>query len=56
MAILLLFLTITAPVDTQVSPICGELAVILEEAVEGGYINEQEAVDVLSRCAVGGGF
>ncbi len=57
MSLLLLLLLLTpSPSISEIPSICMELAVILEDAVGGGYINEQEAADVLSRCAVGGDF
>ena len=30
---------------------CVEVAEILAEGVEAGYINEQDAVDIMARCA-----
>ena len=49
--LLLLHLLSITPDISKVPPICVDLAGILEEAMEEGYINRQEAVDVLSRCA-----
>ena len=51
---LLLLLLITTPVATnayEVTPEqCQEIAEILEEAVREGYIKEQAAKDIKSRC------
>ena len=47
---LLLLLSPTADI-TKVPPICIDLAGILQEAVEGGYVTINEAGDVIARCA-----
>jgi hypothetical protein len=49
--LLLLPLLLTAPAVTEVPVDCGEIAVILLEAVEEGFISINEADDISARCA-----
>ena len=46
----LLLLTAPPPVDPQVIHYCNELIEVADEAVERGYINEQEAEDLIQGC------
>ena len=52
MYILLSLLLLTSPVsaDPEVIHYCQELIIEAERAVEAGYINEQEAADLVQGC------
>ena len=49
--ILALLLLLPSPSISRSMDYCVEIADILAEGVEAGYINEQGAKDVLARCA-----
>ena len=52
MAIILsLLLLLPAPSMSGTMDYCVEVEEILAEGVESGYINEQDAVDIMARCA-----
>ena len=54
--ILLLLLLFPNTAAAQSYDYCADIAEVLAEGVVAGYINEQEADEILSRCAVAPGF
>ena len=49
--LLLLLLTTPAFADNYITPeLCQEITVILKEHVDGGYIKEHEAQELIARC------
>jgi len=47
----LLLLTAAAVAQPASPELCEEIRVVLEEYIEAGYINKQEAEQLLGRCA-----